>query len=376
MTLDEKMLKSGEQAVFDLRALYQRYGYAPFKMSKFEEYDLYVENKDFLVGDGVITFNDTNGKLLALKPDVTLSIIKNSKDENNGSTSKVYYNENVYRISKNTHTFKEIMQTGLECVGDIDIYAMTEVVLLAVKSLEAVSEDYVLDLSHIGILSALVDQLSVSAADKKQIIRCIGEKNAHGLKEFCATVGADEAVCEKLAALITAYGKPSLVLPKLRALNAGKEADAAICELELITKTLEKVGYGDRVNIDFSVVNDMSYYSGIFFRGFVQGIPEGILSGGRYDKLMKKMGRKAGAIGFAVYLDMLERLDAHENEYDTDILLLYEDGADICELMHAVTVLAKNGTRVLAQKSVPDGVRYRQLLNYRNGGLEILEIGN
>ena len=376
MTLDEKMLKSGEQAVFDLRALYQRYGYAPFKMSKFEEYDLYVENKDFLVGDGVITFNDTNGKLLALKPDVTLSIIKNSKDENNGITSKVYYNENVYRISKNTHTFKEIMQTGLECVGDIDIYAMTEVVLLAVKSLEAVSEDYVLDLSHIGILSALVDQLSVSAADKKQIIRCIGEKNAHGLKEFCASVGADEAVCEKLTSLITVYGKPSLVLPKLRALNAGKEAEAAICELELITKTLEKVGYGDRVNIDFSVVNDMSYYSGIFFRGFVQGIPEGILSGGRYDKLMKKMGRKAGAIGFAVYLDMLERLDAHENEYDTDILLLYEDGADICELMHAVTVLAKNGTRVLAQKSVPDGVRYRQLLNYRNGGLEILEIGN
>ena len=376
MTLDEKMLKSGEQAVFDLRALYQRYGYAPFKMSKFEEYDLYVENKDFLVGDGVITFNDTNGKLLALKPDVTLSIIKNSKDENNGITSKVYYNENVYRISKNTHTFKEIMQTGLECVGDIDIYAMTEVVLLAVKSLEAVSEDYVLDLSHIGILSALVDQLAVSAADKKQIIRCIGEKNAHGLKEFCTSVGADEAVCEKLTSLITVYGKPSLVLPKLRALNAGKEAEAAICELELITKTLEKVGYGDRVNIDFSVVNDMSYYSGIFFRGFVQGIPEGILSGGRYDKLMKKMGRKAGAIGFAVYLDMLERLDAHENEYDTDILLLYEDGADICELMHAVTVLAKNGTRVLAQKSVPDGVRYRQLLNYRNGGLEILEIGN
>ena len=376
MTLDDKMLKSGEQAVFDLRALYQRYGYAPFKMSKFEEYDLYVENKDFLVGDGVITFNDTDGKLLALKPDVTLSIIKNSKDENDGMTSKVYYNENVYRISKNTHTFKEILQTGLECIGDIDIYATTEVVLLAVKSLEAVSKDYVLDLSHIGILSALLDQLSVSGADKKKIIRCIGEKNTHGLKEFCASVGADETVCEKLTSLISVYGKPSVVLPQLRALNVGQGAEAAIDELELITKTLEKVGYGDRVNIDFSVVNDMNYYSGIFFRGFVQGIPEGILSGGRYDKLMRKMGKKAGAIGFAVYLDMLELLDAHANEYDTDILLLYEDGADICDLMHAVTVLAKNGTRVLAQKRVPDGMRYRQLLNYRNGGLEILEIGD
>ena len=376
MTLDENMLKSGEQAVFALRALYQRYGYAPFKMSKFEEYDLYVENKDFLVGDGVITFNDTDGKLLALKPDVTLSIIKNGKDENNELTSKVYYNENVYRISKNTHTFKEIMQTGLECIGNIDVYATTEVVLLAVKSLEAVSEDYVLDLSHLGVLSALTDGLSVSEADKKKIIRCIGEKNTHGLKELCSALGVDENICGKLSALISAYGKPETVLPKLRALNAGSEAEAAIDELEIITSSLAKVGYSDRVNIDFSVVNDMSYYSGIFFRGFVQGIPEGILSGGRYDKLMKKMGRKAGAIGFAVYLDLLELLDERENEYDTDILLLYEDGADVCELMHAVTVLAKNGTRVLAQKTIPDGIRYRQLLNYRNGGLEILEIGH
>jgi ATP phosphoribosyltransferase regulatory subunit len=88
------------------------------------------------------------------------------------------------------------------------------------------------------------------------------------------------------------------------------------------------------------------------------------------------MGRKSGAIGFAVYLDMLERFDEHENEYDTDILLLYEDGADVCELMHAVSVLAKNGTRVSARKSIPENMRYRQLLTYRNGGLEILEIGD
>lgn len=376
MTLNDNMLKSGEQAIFELRALYQQYGYTPFKMSKFEEYDLYVQNKDFLVGDGVITFNDTDGKLLALKPDVTLSIIKNSKDEGECTATKVYYNENVYRISKNTHTFKEIMQTGLERVGDIDVYAMTEVVLLALKSLEAVADDYVLDLSHLGLLSALVDKLSVSEADKKKIIACVSEKNAHGLRLLCAELGAETEITEKLASLVTVYGKPKAVLPKLRALNAGEAAETAIDELEVITQALERVGYGDRVNIDFSVVNDMSYYSGIFFRGFVDGIPQGILSGGRYDKLMRKMGRKSGAIGFAVYLDMLERFDEHENEYDTDILLLYEDGADVCELMHAVSVLAKNGTRVSARKNVPENMRYRQLLTYRNGGLEILEIGD
>ena len=72
---DERVIKNDERAIFALRSLYRRYGYAQYKMSRFEEYDLYVRNKDFLVSDSVITFTDTNGKLMALKPDVTLSIV-------------------------------------------------------------------------------------------------------------------------------------------------------------------------------------------------------------------------------------------------------------------------------------------------------------
>ena len=100
-----------ERVIYSLRTLYNASGYAQYKMSKFEEYDLYARNKDFLISDGIITFMDTNGKLMALKPDVTLSIIKNSKDDPE-SVSKVYYNENVYRISKGTRSFKELMQVG------------------------------------------------------------------------------------------------------------------------------------------------------------------------------------------------------------------------------------------------------------------------
>ena len=109
-------LKNEEKAIFALRDLYSKYGYTQYKMSKFEEYDLYVRNKDFLISDSIITFTDTNGKLLALKPDVTLSIIKNTDDS--AGVKKVYYNENVYRVSKGTHLYKEIMQVGIECIGD------------------------------------------------------------------------------------------------------------------------------------------------------------------------------------------------------------------------------------------------------------------
>ena len=104
--IEERILKSEELAVYKLRALYTKYGYRPYKMSKFEEYDLYGRNKDFLVSDRVITFTDTDGRLLALKPDVTLSIIKNTKG---GEKQKVCYNENVYRVPGGRGQFKEII---------------------------------------------------------------------------------------------------------------------------------------------------------------------------------------------------------------------------------------------------------------------------
>ena len=172
MSFDESILKSDERAVFKLRALYREYGYNQFKMSKFEEYDLYSENKDFLVSDGVITFNDTNGKLLALKPDVTLSILKNFKDEA-GAVERLYYNENVYRISETSHTYKEIMQTGLECIGDINGDNEAEVIILALKSLALISKTFVLDLSHVGLVSALLDGFGLEGEKRKAALNAV-----------------------------------------------------------------------------------------------------------------------------------------------------------------------------------------------------------
>jgi ATP phosphoribosyltransferase regulatory subunit len=205
------------------------------------------------------------------------------------------------------------------------------------------------------------------------VITCIGEKNPHGIREICTECGAEHFLAEKLITLTYAYGEPKKVYRELRSLDLGVEAEKAISELETITDALDSIGLCDRVRIDFSVVNDMNYYSGVVLRGFVDGIPEGILSGGRYDKLMEKMGRRVGAIGFAVYLDLLDRLDRKEKQYDADMVLLYDEDADAGELMRAVDLLTGSGKRVIAEKAIPTGIRYRQLLSFRNGGLEILE---
>ena len=98
MMLTDKVFREDEKAIYKLRELYSSYGYNHYKVSKFEEYDLYAHNKSFLVSQNLLTFTDTNGKLMALKPDVTLSIIKNAVADDK-ACYKLYYDEHVYRTT-------------------------------------------------------------------------------------------------------------------------------------------------------------------------------------------------------------------------------------------------------------------------------------
>ncbi len=346
--------RGGESAVYALKSLYESYGYSQYKMSKFEEYELYVRNKSFLVSDHIITFTDVGGSLMALKPDVTLSIVKNSPESEQG-VRKVYYNENVYRVPKGALSFKEIMQAGLECIGEIDKYSVAEVLTLARKSLESVSQDYVLDVSHMGIISALVDETGLSARGKEDLIDCIGEKNIHGIDALCRAEGKN---ADTIKRLVSMKGDSEEMLEILKDTACYQDA-------LLLAEILSAVG--GKVRVDFSVTDDMNYYSGIVFKGFIKGIPTSVLSGGRYDKLMRKMGKASGAIGFAVYLDLLGELEAEVKEYDGDVLILYDDKTDAKKLLSLTDALIDEGKSVSTQKTVPERLKYKETIDMREG---------
>jgi len=358
-----ELLKQEEKAVFALRSLYRSHGYIPYKMSKFEEYEYYIRNKDFLVSDRFITFNDTNGKLMALKPDVTLSIIKNSQDTP-GCKQKVYYNENIYRVSDSTRQYKEIMQAGLECIGDIDLYDTFEAVSLAARSLQLICEDFVLQISHLGVLEAVLDSVSTDPKFQQTVTGYIAEKNAHDLDRYCAQQHISSQDTLRILQFVDAYGTRSQVLDRLSQ-SCGAVAADALEELTQLSRLLDSTPFADKVIFDFSVVNNMNYYNGIVFKGFLSGINSGILAGGRYDKLMQKMDRRAGAIGFALYLDLLEQLPAAKKGYDVDVLLLYDADADPAVVAGAVSQLTASGKTVSAQRAVPPKLRFRE--QYRLG---------
>ena len=318
MNLQELDLNVPETVMFRLRSLYSRYGYTRFKMNKFEEYDLYADNREFLVSDRVLTFTDGNGKLMALKPDVTLSIVKSSRDDTRG-LQKLYYNENVYRAGKDG-AYRELMQVGLECIGAVDESSVAEVLRLAAESLRMISDDCVLNISHLGLLLDVTQAIGIPMETLDQVLEYIGEKNFHELTVLCRSCGVEEGKISTLQQLVTMNGRPELVLPQVRELLEGITDTEKVQSMIRVTAAMAGTKAGEILRCDFSAVDDPHYYNGILFKGFVQGMPVSILSGGQYDNLMKKMRRSSGAVGFAVYVDQLERLDTAAKKTEDTML--------------------------------------------------------
>lgn len=333
-----------------LEELCRKFGYAPYKMSRFEEYELYVRNKDFLQSDRVITFSGADGRLLAMKPDVTLSIVKNAP-ETPGAVRKVHYRENVYRQERDGGNFREILQAGIECVGDVGSYEIAEVVYLAAKSLAALGEGTILSLSHVGLIREALEQSGLPESARKQALDCLARKREQELRALCRERGAREDV---LLALLGARS-----IGELEPLMGDS---AAFAELRQIVALLDD----EQVRLDFSLGNDMKYYSGLVFQGYVRGVPASVLSGGQYDRLLSHMGKKARAIGFAVYLD---RLSAYSEGWDVDTLLLTGD-AGPAQILAAAESLPGS---VLAAKSEPADRTWKRKAILENGEVRYLD---
>ena len=289
---DSPVRRPDERAGLLLRELYHQHGYQSYRMSKFEPYDLYARNKSFLVSENILTFTDTDGRLMALKPDVTLSIIKNIRPSCQ-VLEKVYYHENVYRTSPAAAGYREIMQTGLECIGALDLTAMGEVVALAAESLSLLSGEYLLDLGHMGLVSGLLgEQDNLEDGIRMALLAELGRKNAPAIRDICSQAGLGHDLAERLYCLSQLYGCPAQVLPRLKELGGSREARTALEELEGLCRILERLDLLERVRLDFSIVNDMRYYNGVIFRGYLPGLASGVLAGGRYDHLLRRMGHR------------------------------------------------------------------------------------
>lgn len=355
-------LSRAERAGLELRGLYERYGYHKYRMGQFEEYSLYMENKNFLSSENVIVFTDLDGRLMALKPDITLSIVRHAAKRPTAA-EKLYYTEMIYRPSAESHTFKEISQMGIEYIGEIDRYAMSEVLVLAAESLEAFGPAWLLEVSDMRFVVGLLDALRLPDALRGDVLVALGQKNRPALVQAAADAGLEKTDADTLAALADLYGPWEKTLYRAQALCRSGQMQDALDELQTLLGVLEKQ-HADRLQLDFSLVNHTDYYNGMLLRGYLEGLPRAVLTGGRYDNILRKFGKQGGGVGFALDLSEIARLPEPHGGTDVDLLIRYTGGADPAVIAAAAAQGVRSGLRVRAMPQGEDasGLRWERQL--------------
>lgn len=365
MELDLNSLRPQERLSLELRLLYERAGFCQYRMGRFEEYSLYQENRRFLSSEQVITFTDLDGRLLALKPDVTLSIAKNAQ-VGPGGCGRYYYLENVYRPSQESHTFQEISQMGLECIGEVDDAATAQAVSLALQSLELTGRDALLELSHMGFVTGLLDAVGAQPSVRPRLLTCIRDRNRHELQTAAAEAGLSRQGTDALCRLGRLAGTWEEVLAAAEPLALNAAMGAALTELRTLCETLTAQGRTERLKLDLSLVNDMEYYNGLVLQGYLAGLPRAVLKGGRYDPLAEQFRPGAKAVGFALYLDELDRLSDETAEDGGRVMLNValpkgRLGDKVYDLLSGVGYGCPEGyndTRKLVVENPAAGIRY------------------
>ena len=368
-----KNMSKKDLVLLDIRKMYDLYGYKRISLPSFEEYDLYNENKDF-IDRNILTVMSPNGKLLALRPDITLSVAKKISKEQSLKYSKIYYQENTYNLTKYTG-YEEDEQLGIELIGKESVFLDFEIVDLAVKSLDIINEKSLIVLSHAGFISSIFDNLNLEYEVKEEIFDCINKKNSHDIKKILEN---NKFVSENVKELI--YKIPELsgdlddITKELSKYGINDNIKKILLELKQLNNLLLKFHKRSKIVFDFSVIKNLNYYNGIILQGYIEGFPNVILTGGRYDRLFEKFGVDTGAVGFAILTDSLKGYYKDEDKNDFEILIAYDD-SNFEKLVEFVNDFQEKGLRVRTENVENFKENDSEIFNYdekylfKNGNL-------
>ena len=339
-----KNMSKKDLVLLNIRKMYDSYGYKKISLPSFEEYDLYNENKDF-IDRNVLTVMSPNGKLLALRPDITLSVAKKVSKDQSLKYSKIYYQENTYNLTKYVG-YEEDEQLGIELIGKESTFLDFEIINLAVKSLDIINKKSMIVLSHAGFISSVFENFDLEYEIKEEILDCINRKNSHDIQKI---LKKNEHISENVKKLI--YKIPELsgnlenIEKELLKYEINVNTKKILSELKQLNSLLMKFYKKSKIIFDFSVVKNLNYYNGIILQGYIEGFPNVILTGGRYDKLFEKFGVDTGAVGFAILTDGLKGYYKDTDKKDFEVLIAYDD-SNFEKLVEIINDFQKRGLRV------------------------------
>ncbi|MDQ3667881.1 MAG: ATP phosphoribosyltransferase regulatory subunit [Acidobacteriota bacterium] len=254
-------------------------------------------------------FTDTDGRLLALRPDVTSAAARAAATlfAERERPLRLCYAAPVFRQQPQSHTEwrRESTQIGCELIGANTSVADLEVLAIASEFLRRLDLDgnYAITLNDVGIFNGVAERLSLDPTSREELRQLIDVRNAADLERFLtANTSTEEA--EAFAQLMQLSGKRESLDRARRVISNGQSC-AALDRLESLWNVIDSLGLTDCFEIDLGDVARLDYYTGLTFKIYVKGAGFRIGSGGRYDGLTASFGKAEPAVGFVVDLDAL-----------------------------------------------------------------------
>ena len=309
------------------REVFARHGYHVVQPPMFEYYDVY--DAAVTKAENMFKFFDNNGRMLAMRPDLTTSVARIAATKPLGELPyRIAYSGSAFR---NDETFsndrrREFSQAGIELIGNSGTDADAEVIEIAIEALLKFGvKDFQIDLGHADYYKGLAEIAGLDPIVSDKLRANINDKDFVAIEGILDGIDIDEKLKEVFMELPKMFGGIETAVAAAKNPIIGEKSRAALENLISVYEILKGKGLDKYISTDLGMVPNLDYYTGIIVKGFAKGVAFPICSGGRYDNLTEKFGKALPATGIAIGIervmtalsDIRERNDENVSEYIT-----------------------------------------------------------
>ena len=289
-------------------SVFESWSYEEVITPSVDYYDLFEQGMGQTEAQRGFRFTDSDGRLLALRPDVTSSVARIAATllADRPRPLRFCYAAPVFKQQTQSHAEwrRENTQLGCELIGVGGKPADLEVLRLAAEILSRLDlqSSYCITINNVEIFNGIAAQLDLDTPAREQLRRLIDTRESEELHRFLRDHEANDGHAFSQLAQLT--GKHD-VLRAARNVIRNERSLAALNALEDLWLEIESSGLQNHFEIDLGDVPSLDYYTGLTLKVFVHGAGASVGRGGRYDGLTGNFGRAEPAVGFVLNLDAL-----------------------------------------------------------------------
>ncbi|HHW31188.1 MAG TPA: ATP phosphoribosyltransferase regulatory subunit [Clostridiaceae bacterium] len=336
-----------------IRELFRLWGYFEIETPTVEFYDTFSAESDLTPQETMFKFFDQQGRILVLRPEATIPVarIVATKLKDAKYPLKFFYIGNMFRYNEfGGGKQKEFTQAGLELIGLNTPESDAEVIALAIKALKTAGlREFQIDIGQVEFFKGIMEETGLPEQEVERIRVLIDRKDYLAIEELVEKYGISENLKKLILGLPKLFGSTDLI-DSVEKITMNSRSLKALENLRRVLQILDDYNLEKYISIDLGMVQSLNYYTGIIFRGFTHGIGFPVLSGGRYDNLVEKFGKKCSATGFSLGINMvMMALDRQNITFKTpsvESLVCYTDKGrknafELCEALRSQGIVTE-----------------------------------